>query len=71
MTPADPPVGAVTTRWPRAFSSDPASAYADDDADAALRLVLVVHRALVDVAGLGLQLDRPGQRAVRRRRGPT
>ena len=28
MTPADPPVGAVTTRWPRAFSSDPASAYA-------------------------------------------
>ena len=25
-TPAEPPVGAVTTRWPRAFSSDPASA---------------------------------------------
>ena len=28
MTPAEPPVGAVTTRWPRAFSSEPASAYA-------------------------------------------
>ena len=26
MTPAEPPVGAVTTRWPRAFSSEPASA---------------------------------------------
>ena len=28
ITPAEPPVGAVTTRWPRAFSSEPASAYA-------------------------------------------
>ena len=35
-----------------------------DDADAALLLVLVVHGALVDVAGLGLQLDRPGQDAL-------
>jgi bifunctional non-homologous end joining protein LigD len=26
ITPAEPPVGAVTTRWPRAFSSEPASA---------------------------------------------
>ena len=29
MTPAEPPVGAVMTRWPRAFSSEPASAAAD------------------------------------------
>ena len=29
MTPADPPVGAVITRWPRAFSSEPARAAAE------------------------------------------
>ena len=29
MTPAEPPVGAVITKWPRAFSSDPASAAAE------------------------------------------
>src|SRR5947209_6555552 len=29
MTPAEPPVGAVMTRWPRAFSSDAARANAD------------------------------------------
>src|SRR4030095_10335168 len=29
MTPAEPPVGAVITRWPRPFSSDAANANAD------------------------------------------
>src|SRR5215203_1661990 len=29
MTPAEPPVGAVITRWPRPFSSDAAKANAD------------------------------------------
>ena len=61
MTPADPPVGAVTTQMPRAFSSDPARADGRQEADPAVLLIRVVHGALVDGPRFDLQLDRTRQ----------
>ncbi len=46
ITPAEPPVGAVITRWPRAFSSEAASAQAESNATALVGLVFVVLGAL-------------------------
>ena len=55
------------TRWPRAFSSEPASAAAETTPMPRRAGICLLHRVLVDVACLGLELDRPRQGRRRRR----